>query len=418
MKKTTLLIACLLICLTAASQKRGKRASEPVYTVTPQEAMASYNFSLAEEILESQIASLRKKKQPTIQEEELLETVRKSQIRLRATEQVTFIDSIVLPKAQVLEQIKLSEECGSVMTYADFFKSGSDNGCTLFRNELGNRVVYAEPAKSGHIRLKEKSLIGGEWTMEKQLTGFGEEPEDNLNFPFLLSDGITMYYAAECEESIGGYDIFMTRYDTDDQQFLAPENIGMPFNSPANDYLMVIDEFQQLGWFVTDRNQPADSVCLYTFIPTETRHIYNIDDLDEEKIAAYARIASIRDTWNDKAAVAAAQKRLAEARSAKKDKASNRDFVFVVNDQKTCYSITEFKNANAQQKVKIWIETQKEYDIQCKMLTELRNKFATTDKSQNNKIASQILAAEAAIVRLQADKLNLEKDIRRLELGK
>ena len=204
MKKTFIILTALVLSLNLSAQKRGKKVKEPVYTVTPQEAMAAYDFSLAEEILQHKIADLTKKKQPTIQEEALLETVRKSQIRLHATEQVTFIDSMVLPKKQVLKQIKLSQECGTIMTYADFFKSGSTD-CTLFLNELGNRIVYAEADKKGHLRLKEKSLIGGEWSMERQLTGFGEEEEDNLNFPFMLTDGITMYYAADCEESIGGY---------------------------------------------------------------------------------------------------------------------------------------------------------------------------------------------------------------------
>ena len=417
MKKTFIILAALFLSLNLSAQKRGKKAKEPVYTVTPQEAMAAYDFSLAEEILEHQIADLIKKKQPTIQEEAMLEAARKSQIKLHATEQVTFIDSIVLPKKQVLQQIKLSEECGSIVNYADFFRSGK-NDCTLFRNELGNRIVYSEPNQKGHLRLKEKSLIGGEWSMENQLKGLNEEEEDNLNFPFVLTDGITMYYAAECEESIGGYDIFMTRYDADSQQFLAPENVGMPFNSPANDYLLVIDEYQQLGWFVTDRNQPVDTVCLYTFIPTETRRIYNEQELGAKKLAAMARISSIKDTWKDMNAVNSAKKRLADARKGTKNEAKNRDFTFVINDFRTYYTLSDFKDPLAQQKAKIWLETQKEYDAKAKELASLRAKYAAMNEVQRVQIAAQIRLTETAFERLAADKLALEKEIRRTELNK
>ena len=417
MKKTFIILAALFLSLNLSAQKRGKKAKEPVYTVTSQEAMAAYDFSLAEEILEHQIADLTKKKQPTIQEEAMLEAARKSQIKLHATEQVTFIDSMVLPKNQVLQQIKLSEECGSVVNYADFFRSGK-NDCTLFRNELGNRIVYSEPNQKGHLRLKEKSLIGGEWSMENQLKGLNEEEEDNLNFPFVLTDGITMYYAAECEESIGGYDIFMTRYDADSQQFLAPENVGMPFNSPANDYLLVIDEYQQLGWFVTDRNQPVDTVCLYTFIPTETRRIYNEQELGAKKLAAMARISSIKDTWKDMNAVNSAKKRLADARKGTKNEAKNRDFTFVINDFRTYYTLSDFKDPLAQQKAKIWLETQKEYDAKAKELASLRAKYAAMNEVQRVQIAAQIRLTETAFERLAADKLALEKEIRRTELNK
>ena len=417
MKKSLIILLALFAVLSASAQRRGKKVQQPKYTVTAQEAMAAYDFSLAEEILEHQIAELTKKKQPTIHEEELLETVRKSQLKLHATEQVTIIDSVILPKKQVLSQIKLSEESGTILSYADFFKSDKSNDCTLFRNELGNRVVYSEPNQKGHLRLKDKSLIGGEWSMERQLKGFEEEEEDNLNFPFMLTDGITMYYAAECEESLGGYDIFMTRYDADNGQFLAPENIGMPFNSPANDYLMVIDEFQQLGWFVTDRNQPADTVCLYTFIPTETRRIYNEQELGAKKLAAMARISSIKDTWKDMNAVNAAKKRLAEARQGHKNETKNRDFTFVINDLRTYYTLSDFKDPLAQQKAKIWYETQKEYDAKTAELASLRAKYASMTDVQRQQIAPQIRLTETNLERLAADKLTLEKEIRRIELN-
>ena len=418
MKKSLIILLALFAVLSASAQRRGKKVQQPKYTVTAQEAMAAYDFSLAEEILEHQIAELTKKKQPTIHEEELLETVRKSQLKLHATEQVTIIDSVILPKKQVLSQIKLSEESGTILSYADFFKSDKSNDCTLFRNELGNRVVYSEPNQKGHLRLKDKSLIGGEWSMERQLKGFEEEEEDNLNFPFMLTDGITMYYAAECEESLGGYDIFMTRYDADNGQFLAPENIGMPFNSPANDYLMVIDEFQQLGWFVTDRNQSADTVCLYTFIPTETRRIYNEQELGAKKLAAMARISSIKDTWKDMNAVNAAKERLAEARQGTKNEAKKRDFTFVINDFRTCYTLQDFKDPLAQQKAKIWLATQKEYDAKAAELASLRAKYAAMNEVQRVQIAAQIRLTETAFERLAADKLALEKEIRHIELNK
>lgn len=418
MKKTIILLIVVALSLSASAQKRGRKVQEPKHTITAQEAMVAYDFAQAEEILERQIEELKKKKQSTIQAEELLEAARKSQIKLRATEQVTFIDSVVLPKKAVLQQIKLSQESGSILKCDEFFKTNKGSNCTLFRNELGNKIVYSEANQKGHLRLKEKSYIDGEWTMEHQLKGLREKEGENFNFPFMLSDGITMYYAAVCEESLGGYDIFMSRYDADNQQFLAPENIGMPFNSPANDYLMVIDEFQQLGWFVTDRNQPADSVCLYTFIPTQTRRIYDESKLGKTKLASLARIKSIKDTWTDMAAVNAAKKRLAEARQGLKDETRNRDFTFVVNDRKTCYSLSQFTNPQAQQKAKIWLEAQKELDNKMKGLQALREKFAATTGSERDKLKSQILIEESVVERLAGDKLDLEKDIRRLELIK
>ena len=99
----------------------------------------------------------------------------------------------------------------------------------------------------------------------------GFDTGGNDDFPFLLSDGTTLYFASDGEGSIGGYDIFVSRMNTEDGCFLRPDNLGMPFNSPANDYMMAINEVANLGWFASDRNQPQGKVCVYVFVPNDKR---------------------------------------------------------------------------------------------------------------------------------------------------
>ena len=145
----------------------------------------------------------------------------------------------------------------------------------------------------------------------------------------------------------------------------------------------------------------------------------NEDEIGEKRLASLARIGSITDTWTDMAAVDAAKKRLAEARSNEQGTGGkeHRDFTFVVNDSKTYYTLTSFKNPQAQQKAKVWIETQKEYDAKGKELSTLRSKYASMNEVQRTQIAAQIRLTESAFERLATDKLALEKEIRRLELN-
>ena len=84
----------------------------------------------------------------------------------------------------------------------------------------------------------------------------------------MMSDGITLYYANDGDNTLGGYDIFMTRKG-DDGRFLQPQNIGMPYNSPYDDYMLAIDEVTGAGWWATDRNQIPDSVTIYVFVPND-----------------------------------------------------------------------------------------------------------------------------------------------------
>ena len=232
----------------------------------------------------------------------------------------------------------------------------------------------------------------------------------------MLTDGITMYFSAENSESVGGYDIFMTRYDADTQQFLLPDNIGMPFNSPANDYLYVIDEFNNLGYFVSDRNQPADSVCLYTFIPNEKRSIYNIDVLGEEKLRSLAKINSIKDSWSNPTAVKEAQKRLNETRNAKEEQQKKRDFEFILNDQHTYYTLTDFKKPKAREKVQWWLENKKDLQSRTQELSRLRARYTTGTDTQKAQIAPQIRLNEEKLEQIELELHDIEKDIRKLEL--
>lgn len=415
MNKILLIIVMLMTCLAAPAQRKRVKKEQPLPDVNPVQAISEYKFKEAEDYLVLAIEKLKRKNEPTIQEEALLETARKGRIKLQATEQVIIIDSLVLPKAQVLDAIKISSECGSIHRLSSLIKEDkSDN--SFFQNQLGDKRMYAIPNKNGKLRLVESLLIANEWSTPTPLKGFEEDENDNLNYPFMLTDGITMYFAAENDESLGGYDIFMTRYDADNQQFLVPDNIGMPFNSPANDYLYAIDEFNNLGYFVSDRNQPVDSVCLYTFIPNDKRSIYNIDNIGEEKLRSLAKINSIKDTWTNPSVVKEAQARLAETRTAKADSQKKRDFEFILNDQRTCYTLSDFKKPEARNKAQWWQESRRDLIARNQELDRLRACYAAGNETQKAQIAPQIRLNEEKLEQIELDLREQEKEIRKLEL--
>lgn len=414
MKILTLILSILLFSSSAFAQKRGKRpTAAPVVTITPQEAMESYDFQLAEELLEQEIANLEKKKLSTEHEEEMLELARARRIKLQATEQIVIIDSIVTSKQQMLDCIKLSDESGSL----SYIASSQDSLQRMqFVNQLGNKQILADQDRNAHLKLYEQIMEGGTWSDKNLCKGLSEEATDDLNFPFMLNDGITLYYASRCDESIGGYDIFMTRYDTDDKVFLAPENIGMPFNSPANDYLLVIDEFYNIGYFVSDRHQPADSVCIYVFIPNETRKVYHEEEIGEMRLRNLARINSIRDTWTNKEVVAQAKQRYEKMRKGDEAKDRKHDFDFVINDARTYTTLTDFKNKTAAKKVSYWLENTQDIAKTSKDLESLRLQYRNGGNDKKMQIAPQIRLLEAKLEKIEIENHALEKEIRKLEL--
>jgi len=56
----------------------------------------------------------------------------------------------------------------------------------------------------------------------------------NEEAPFILPDGVTLYFSSQGHENMGGYDMFFTNL-TEDGFWQTPTNLGYPINSPGND---------------------------------------------------------------------------------------------------------------------------------------------------------------------------------------
>ncbi|MDD7318904.1 MAG: hypothetical protein SOZ80_00685 [Prevotella sp.] len=319
---------------------------------------------------------------------------------LASTRRVMIIDSMVVDKSDFLSKVPLPAECGKL--------SGDGKGAA-FQNDFINKKYFSKRDTSGISKIYTTDFLAGQWTKPQELSEIGY-----ADYPFLMIDGTTLYFSAEGEASLGGYDIFVTRYDADSGSFLEPQNIGLPFNSFANDYLYAEDETDSLAWLVTDRNQSDDKVCIYTLVP-DTHSNYDVAKYSTEALKRLATISSIKDTWVDKTAREAAQKRLNSLN--KESEKSNRDEVvsFVVNDRLTYTSIAQFKSpTNVVDFKKLQVLT-KELEANYKELEDLRDRFSSVGVSAQRRMAEDILTLEQKVEKQERDKYYIEKSIRNTE---
>ncbi len=191
----------------------------------------------------------------------------------------------------------------------------------------------------------------------------------------------------------------------------------MPFNSPYNDYMYVIDEFNNLGWFASDRYQPADSVCIYIFIPNETRHVYDFENDGEEQVRRAAMIHSIGETWGDKEEVRKAKQRLSVVTYQKPVEEQKRDFEFVIDDNSTYYYLTDFKSAEAKRLFTTWQQECKEQKGREDLLEGKRTKYARGTATQKNSLKDEILELERAVEEHELALRQLELSVRNTEQG-
>ena len=327
------------------------------------------------------------------------------------TQQIVFIDSIVVEKQQFLQYYKLTADAGTIMSYNQFFKSDEQPYSTVYINQLGNKCWYAANGK-----LYTSDLLNHQWSQPVELEGLGTF--QRANYPYMLSDGTTFYFSAIGADGLGGLDIYVSRYDSDSGQFLLAENLGLPFNSEANDYMYVVDELNGIGYFATDRLQPEDTVCIYTFIPNEKRVVYPVDELDEEVIRSRARIDCIADTWGDGVARQKALGRLKQLTSiVAKQKKKDTDFTFIINDDIIYTAPSDFRDASNRNRVRELITMRKRYEELGAEVEKMRKYYAAkTNDNERSKLGQEILDSEQKYYQLESNIHQLEKTIRNSEL--
>jgi hypothetical protein len=232
--------------------------------------------------------------------------------------------------------------------------------------------------------------------------------------PYLLSDGVTIYFAAKDENGIGGLDIYISRYNTTTESYTTPENIGMPYNSPANEYMMVIDEIRQIGYLATDRFSKPGYVHVYSFaIPEQKQYWRNIGNT---ALVEYAKLQKFELHKKD-VAESTEYENLEDATETSKDIIGIGDFRFVLNDSVVYYTIEDFKMSDAKDKYLEWKAVESQQQVEYEQLMKLRESYANADEMEKKELAPSIIQLEKNQSLLVQRCQVLIQEIRRIEMS-
>ena len=82
-------------------------------------------------------------------------------------------------------------------------------------------------------------------------------------YPMLSPDGRTLYFASKGLYGMGGYDLYMSQWNSETQDWEQPVNMGFPFSSPYDDFLFINTDDGRYSVFASNRGCSADSVRIY-----------------------------------------------------------------------------------------------------------------------------------------------------------
>ena len=389
-----------------------KRRVQESYRFLADLYIKTYRFEEAIPLYQGYIKLLERKKQDTNEWSMKIRQAEDAQRMMEKVEDVVIIDSVQLPKAQFLQAYSLSEESGKLQSYDSFFKTSKAHSSTVYSNQKGDKLFFAHPDEEGVYKLYTQSQLFDSWEEEKPLSDIINKKQDT-NYPFVLSDGVTMYFASKGNGSIGGYDLFVTRYNMNTDEYLAPEQLSMPFNSPDNDYMMVIDERKNLGWFVTDRRQPQDTVCVYLFRKEANNPRVQSEDITLKR--SRSQILSIKDSW-EAAADYTSLVSLAHQQILFGEKKIRKDFVFVVDDSRTYHVLDQIKNKDARAYYEKFLALNRQIEELKQQISNMRHTYSQ-EKAKREELTPLILSAEKQLEDLLGTPEEWEKKARNAEIN-
>ena len=130
-----------------------------------------------------------------------------------------------------------------------------------------NAIVFSAKDESGAWNLMfSKKLNDTLWSapqiLNENITTMGNEI-----LPHLSPDGKTLYFASNGHYGMGGYDLYMSKWNDETGDWDTAHNLGFPFSSTGNDYLYYNTPCGMFTVFSSDRESSGNEVTIYI-----TRH--------------------------------------------------------------------------------------------------------------------------------------------------
>lgn len=185
----------------------------------------------------------------------------------------TISDLVVLEKKQIeynsfFRLYNLSEIGGVVLITADY-QSKVDkkrNHVPLIHFPDRAQTIYyssyGESDKGSKDIYCRKRLPDGKWGLPLLVEGKVNTKYDE-DFPYLSPSGEYLYFCSKGHNSMGGFDVFRSKFDPESNSFGEPENMDFAISSPDNDLFYVVDSLEKNAWFASTRQSENGKIYVY-----------------------------------------------------------------------------------------------------------------------------------------------------------
>jgi len=145
----------------------------------------------------------------------------------------------------------------------------TDDGPVLFfvRNDkisIGETDIYTA-----------RLLPTGQWGIPQNL-GKNINTKYREDFPWLSTDGKTLYFSSEGHSSMGGFDLFKSIWDEIDKEWSTPVNLGYPLNTSDDDRQISILPDNRAGYISASRPGGLGDLDIYRIKFEDNEQKFNV----------------------------------------------------------------------------------------------------------------------------------------------
>ncbi len=210
----------------------------------------------------------------------------------------TITDLIVLDKKDIKEDdfykvYDLTDFGGQILVKIDEFQSDYEKKNKIkdifYFPKNAEKIFFtqqnsSEGSKDIYYKIRNPN---GTWS-ESISMGRPVNTKFDEDYPFMHPDGTSLYFASKGHNSLGGYDIFVTRLDAEGN-WTEPKNLDFAINTPADDYLFITDMKGETAYFTSNRETPIGEVSVYRInmerVPLDFAFVYGSFNSDKTKKA-------------------------------------------------------------------------------------------------------------------------------------
>ena len=123
-------------------------------------------------------------------------------------------------------------------------------------------LYFSAHDQEGAMNIYRTDRKDSTWSVPYLLNEYLVSSGDEI-FPMVSPDGKHLYFASSGLYGMGGFDLYVSTWSEDQQEWGPPANMGMPYSSPYNDFLFMNTPDGKYSIFASDRDCAGDSVDVY-----------------------------------------------------------------------------------------------------------------------------------------------------------